>query len=263
MFEYFKRIFWRNRGLGCLRNIYDPRDRKFESELTSIPNNASVEKYVTEVLDQRATSSCVAHSVAHAISIMEKKSGFDYGTPSRLFLYWNSRRQHNNEDVDQGTYIRACMKGLRSYGVPDEAYWPFKIARVNDKPAGFSPWTMADSRKDGEYLAIDALGNERTKMIRQAVAEGYPVVFGTALVKSFLSSKGPLIVEKPRFSDPIVGRHAMCIVGYENRLYRVLNSWGKQWRDNGFCWMTEDYIKWLQSSDFTIVRGWARLNRED
>jgi hypothetical protein len=41
--------------------------------------------------------------------------------------------------------------------------------------------------------------------------------------------------------------------------FRVLNSWGKNWRDGGLCWFTSNYIAWSRTSDLTIISGWNRV----
>jgi hypothetical protein len=155
------------------------------------------------------------------------------------------------------------MQGLRDYGVPDEKFWPFKIRNVNKKPAGFAPWTRANPRKGGAYESIVGIGLGRLKAIRDAIAKGYPVVFGTAVAKSFMPARGPIEIDRPKSNETLVGNHAMCIVGYEGDRFRVLNSWGKNWRDNGFCWMTQSYLIWSRSHDFTIVKGWNRIRRDN
>lgn len=261
----WKRRFWKNRGLGFTPNVRDDRDRLYvqDGELFSYNEmNASLEKYST-VVDQDGTSSCVGNAVAGAIWIMEQKSSHKYGYPSRLFLYWNSRNQHSNVPFkDDGTYIRTCCNALKKMGVPDENEWAFKRSKVNFQPS-YKGWGKADPRKGGEYLSIKNTGRGRVEAICQAISDGYPVVFGTSVSESFMPAIGPEIIDCPLGGDKLVGGHAMVIVGYKRTgggyLFRVLNSWGKYWRDGGLCWFTEDYIMWEKSSDFTIIRGWRRI----
>lgn len=259
----WRRRFWKERGLGALPNPSDNRDRFYSpaGEMT-YPLGASLENYV-KVVDQGATSSCVGNAVAGALWIMEKKSGKAYGYPSRMFLYWNSRNQHSILPLsDSGTYVRTCCKALKKIGVPDEAVWAFKKRKVNTQPV-FRIWGKADPRKDGEYLSIRANGKNRVDLICKAISDGYPVVFGTSVAKSFMSAEGPELISVPDSDDKIVGGHAMLVVGYKTVgsavRFRVLNSWGQYWRDSGLCWFTEDYIRWSKSNDFTIIRGWKRL----
>ena len=101
------RRFWKNRGLGAIPNPSDDRDKAYlPSSGLLYPNMASLEEHA-KVVDQGRTSSCVGNAVAGALWIMEKKSGKAYGYPSRMFLYWNSRNQHEVAPFgDDGTYVR-------------------------------------------------------------------------------------------------------------------------------------------------------------
>jgi C1A family cysteine protease len=47
----------------------------------------------------------------------------------------------------------------------------------------------------------------------------------------------------------------MVIGGYTERSVFVLNSWGRDWGDDGWCSMSWDYIKWDQSRDFWTVEA--------
>jgi hypothetical protein len=42
------------------------------------------------------------------------------------------------------------------------------------------------------------------------------------------------------YSGPSSGMHAMCIVGYDDarQAYKVRNSWGSDWGENGYMWMS-------------------------
>ena len=40
------------------------------------------------------------------------------------------------------------------------------------------------------------------------------------------------------------GGHAMCVIGYDDDLqggaFQIMNSWGQEWGDRGFCWIRYD-----------------------
>lgn len=257
-----RQAFWIERGLGMLPNERDDRDylyRVNNNALDRVSGDISLEQYST-VVDQGSTSSCVGNAVAGAVWIKENQSGKGYLYPSRNWLYWNARYRHQGVNVtDDGTFIRECCKALCKVGVPDEKLWPFKKSRINNRPE-FGLFMKADPRKGGAYYAITQSGDARITAIRSALAEGHPVVFGTRLVESFMSAKGSSIIEKPKDGEDSVGRHAMVIIGHkEEGLFRVLNSWGKYWRDEGKCWFTDEYIAWGGTRDLTIIKGWKRL----
>jgi C1A family cysteine protease len=263
LWKTVRKAVTRRRGLGYRPNPTDERDRQYKKASQRPKAKKSLRKYV-EIVDQSYTSSCVACAVAGALRVMEKKSGHDYGFPSALFLYWNARRRYDKPPLkDDGTYIRECFKALTKLGVPDEENWPFKPSRVNDKPRGYSPWAKADPRKGGEYLAITGTKSKRVDRIKAAIDDGYPVVFGTDIAKSFMKRSSFDVIDRPDRNDKIIGGHAMLIVDYRtvdgDTQFLVANSWGRKWRDGGFCWFTERYIRWSQTGDFTIVHGWERI----
>lgn len=263
MFKILVRLFRRKKGLGWKPNKADDRDLKYKAVRADLPAEMSLRKWA-EVVDQKSTSSCVGNAVAGAVRIAENRSGHEYGYPSRMFIYYIARLKREKPPLsDDGTYIRDAFKQLGKLGVPDEKYWPFKVKRVNDKPAGFNPWAKADPRKDGEYLAITGTGDVLVQRIKTALNDGHAVVFGTQLAKSFMASNGPDVIDRPGSGDTLVGGHAMVIIGYRTQggsaQFEVMNSWGTRWRDGGFCWFTERYITWGKTWDFTIVRGWKRL----
>lgn len=209
----------------------------------------------------------MAQSLAAAVGILEIQAGLEFVPPSRLFIYYNSRAYHGAQWLDSGTYIRTAVKGLVKLGAPDEEYWKFSSnpLLVNRRP-GWNPYMMGHGRRSGEYAWILDGGTKRVEAIQAALAAGYPVSFGTLVTKRFLNCDSGEPIDKPSSGEETLGGHALLIIGYKQDvdgvLFEVLNSWGTDWGQGGFCWMTEDYIKWALSLDFCIIRGWERLNRK-
>jgi C1A family cysteine protease len=263
-----KDILLRRNGLGWIPNPSDPRDwdiDKLGLVSSEVSETKSLRSNVSQVLNQGGTSSCVAHSFAGAIDILETEAGLSYIPASRLFMYYNSRKFHSTKLADKGTYIRCCAKGLNKFGVPDEVHWKFNVLKINRRP-GWKPQLEAHPRTGGSYYAIFDKGDERITAVKAAIDAGHPVVFGTKLNKAFMPRNGPHIIDKPDKDDDFVGRHAMTIVGYTTTelhglIFEVLNSWGSRWREGGFCWLTDDYIRWTRTADLTIICGWERLQK--
>ena len=256
------------RGLGCKPNPKDDRDFSIEKLgiVAGYKSSASLLKYLDGfVFNQGSTNSCVANALAAAIMIREKLAELPGLTPpSRLFLYFNARRLTELQPRDTGTTIRDACRGLVKFGCPDEDFWPFATNpfTVGRRP-GWNPYMMAHGRRGGGYYAIPSIGSLRLAEINTAIAAGHPVAFGTQVADSFLADIGPTIIARPRPAEKIAGRHALLITGFhrlqDGARYEVLNSWGANWRGSGMCWLEEDYILWDESSDFTVIDGWARL----
>jgi C1A family cysteine protease len=241
-------------------------DRLGLSELSAAPESFTLYNDVNRVLDQGSTNSCVAQALAGAIDILESRAGLKYQPASRLFMYYNARAFHGIQKFDKGTFIRTCCRGLSKFGVPDEKYWKFYTNPmiVNRRP-GWNPYMNGFGRKGGEYFKIKEFGSDLVYAIKAALLEGYPVAFGTLVTKDFLDNTGPDIIDIPNGTDKTVGGHAMLIIGYvedsDGLRFHVLNSWGHTWRLGGTAFLTEDYIRWTLSRDFTIIRGWARISQ--
>ena len=219
------------------------------------------------VFDQGATSSCVANSVLHGVLLKENRLGYDFDEPSRLFGYYNSRKEHSGTIVmDTGTYIRTMCIALRKHGCPSDQFWTWSqlFTKVNRRP-NWRATRHAHPRRDGTFVRIYETGAERDKAIQQALMNGHDVSFGTLIPTSFAPFKGPLLIELPAPTDPIGGGHAMLIIGwayFDGKLYyRVLNSWSRFWRDGGLCWMSAEYIRWKETRDLHIIHGWRTLTK--
>ncbi len=262
-----KRIQIPTRGLGWIPNSRDKRDWDFDRMglASASLDAAGLEAYIREILSQGSTSSCVAQALAGAIHLLEVITQLPYEVVARLFLYYFARLQHQYPVTDSGTSIRLAVKALFELGVPSEEFWPFSTqpATVNQQPRGWEPYMRAHPRRGGEYYAIKDSGTARVDAIKAAISSKYPVVFGTPVAKTMLPSNGSSVIDRPGRLTSIAGGHAMVIVGYRDGgdLFRVLNSWGNDWRDGGLCWMTRDYITWSKTTDLTIIRGWERLQR--
>ena len=60
----------------------------------------------------------------------------------------------------------------------------------------------------------------------------------------------------PKYSPG--GGHAMTVVGYDDTLnggsFRIVNSWGYQWGDNGYAWIRySDFKKFCSMAMFTWI----------
>lgn len=214
--------------------------------------------------DQGMTSTCVSNSFLHGIILKEAREGLPFDEPSRLFPYWFSRKEHGGQWFDGGTYLRTCAQALRNFGCPSEQHWKWgQFAwRVNRRP-DWKAQRRARPRRGGKYVRIYETGPERTQAIQQALLNGHDVAFGTRLGVSFLPSQGPALIDIPPSTEKVAGNHAMLIIGWAHfggKLYfRVLNSWGADWRDGGLCWMSANYIEWVYTQDLHIIHGWERL----
>lgn len=213
----------------------DLRDRRMAGRKLGEPTVHKVDlRYLASpVEDQGRLSSCTANAAVGALEILEKKQGIEQKDLSRLFVYYNTRMLEGTTGMDQGAYIRTTMKALRKFGACLEHMWMHRPSKVLTKPND-KCYKDGETRQVLEYLRVT-----RGAGMREALADGYPVIFGMILHAGFMKTKRNGIVPMPRRGEQSYGGHAMLIVGYDlnAKMYLVRNSWGPRWGRGGYCWI--------------------------
>ena len=114
-----------------------------------------------------------------------------------------------------------------------------------------SVYTKAAPYKIKGYATLwntyqNASDKEKVQLVKKSIDEGNPVVIAMYVPNSFCYTKGDTWA---RLSSDVAdgdqghqhGRHAMCIIGYDDDhkggAFRLQNSWGGNWADNGYIWV--------------------------
>ena len=184
---------------------------------------------------------------------------------SRLFVYSMSRMLHDLDsdgqtdlNLDEGTFVRTCLDVLARFGICREELWPHLTSMVSVAPS-LKAMREAVGHRIHSYYRIKETGQDRLEAIQAALRAKHPVVFGTKVSKAFLENSGPAVEDVP---SQIEGGHAMIIVGFTaDGRYKVKNSWGPGWRDNGFAYLTSEYIMWDQTTDLWVLTGSATFKQ--
>jgi C1A family cysteine protease len=247
---------------GWLRDPEDARDYRLRfAQDTPLPRQVDLRDRCTPVEDQRHIGSCVANAVVGAAEYLESVSSGNPRPPdlSRLFVYFNARYLHGAQTQDSGTFVRAAMASLAFYGVCLESIWPYDPNRYAEAPPP-EAYRDAERRQGLEYARLRP-GDE----IKRALAEGFPVAFGTAIPKACYTvaatNGGRLPMPDTVPQEEMVG-HAMLLVGYDldQGHYILRNSWGEGWGDRGYGYAPLPLIDtYPESRDFWVLR---RLERD-
>ena len=95
-----------------------------------------------------------------------------------------------------------------------------------------------------DFLALNKTFDSITKneiiKIKKSLTEKKPVVISMKIDES-LERTPPTGILSPVEDDlQIPGSHAMCIIGYDDKIagaFEVMNSWGNNWGNKGFFWL--------------------------
>lgn len=225
------------------------------------PPSANIRHLVVDVLDQGALGSCVANAILQAVRCSHVRQGVQGAKlGSRLFTYYLSRAYHHQTAEDSGTFLRLCFQGLAKFGFCPESVWPYSDGseRFKRMPSMAAFRAAFDQANPTTYRRISATGAERLDQIKRAIAAGYAVVFGTDVDNAFCSDVLSEPLKPPRSN--IAGGHAMMVGGYSDNVFEILNSWGTDWGDGGWCRFSDEYMADLITRDIWICEHAPRYS---
>jgi C1A family cysteine protease len=244
---------------GWKKDLPDPRDLKFKiSPTVIVPDKIDLSKPKFPIFDQGPLGSCTANATEYAYLFSAIKQGSLKLTnlrwsPSRLFLYYNTRAMEGTISSDSGASIRDTIKCIKTLGVCREELWPYNVDKFRIKPP-VKAYSDGLNHQSVSYQSVA----QRLNQLQACLAGGNPIVFGFMVYPSFetneVSRTG--IVPLPTRQESPIGGHAVLAVGYDNatKRFKILNSWGKDWADRGYFYLPYEFItNPYLASDFWVI----------
>lgn len=154
-----------------------------------------------------------------------------------------------NRGADQGMRISRGFEILNEMGCSSLAEMPYNETDATSPPDAAALARAKKHRpRDIVYLYSGLRGD--TERLKTWLADmRVPLVMAIPIFSDF-----PMKKVEPDFVyevtvDParknMSGFHAVTIVGYDEskKAFRLVNSWGPQWGDRGFLWVSEDFVR--------------------
>lgn len=237
------------------------------------------------------TNTCASFVVAGLLEYFEKRAYGVSVSASRRFLHCVAKnfQQAAGADPNQGVYIRQVFGVLRLIGAPPEKYFPYPAidgkgsvdaAAFREEPSAFC-YALAQDYRAIRYYRLDPRdkagkltipAKELLDRVRAHLAAGIPTSLGLPLHERVIQqSVKTSCLPYPSKNDKQVGMHAVMIVGYDDRkkltnsddgvshtgALLLQNSWGADWGEKGFGWLSYEYLLRGRTSDF-----WTLLSAE-
>ena len=243
----------------------------------TLPSSFSLEKYVPFVLNQGQTGTCVGFSTLYYG--LSTSYNVKYGYTKQMEKYANSFDPYfiysimkmSQNDCNDGLIMREALDLITKAGAKKLFYPPFLSCDSSwnqEKLASVFEYTFPYRINNWYYLEKE--DSNLINNIKYYITKGSPIMFGANINSSLQSYGGSNIngvksdgLWNPKVTNSESSGHAMCIVGYDNYKYggsfRVVNSWGKDYGDNGFLWIrysdfkkyaVEIYLFQLDNFDF-------------
>lgn len=182
-------------------------------------------------------SSCVAWATAYAArSYLEiQKQGWDANDPSHLFSPAFIYNQINSGQCNRGISISNALNLLQKTGVVPLSEFPYDQKECAKNPAPQTLALAANFRIKNWFR----VNEQKLDDIKGQLYMGNPVIFGMSVSDDFKKLKSDEIYNDLSTPDPEQG-HAMVLVGYDDnrQAFKLMNSWGTNWGNNGFGWVS-------------------------
>ena len=221
-------------------------------DLADMPTAFSLKQYAPVPGNQGVHGTCVAWSTGYAARTISYCIQQQYTDPKKInavsfspqYLYYYLKMP-GDSNCTEGAKIEPALKLLADKGDP--------LASENIRECVDNIDTVTDKKAKGYVIkAYTSLTNifgriskNEVLIIKKSIAEKKPVIFSLQCFKS-LTHAGKDGVWTPTTPDEPMTNHAVCIVGYDdnkmNGAFEVMNSWGADWGNNGYFWITYDQI---------------------
>jgi len=247
---------------GYVPDPPDDSDEDFSGALSqrlvvaSDEGNVDLSPHATGT-NQYWAGSCVGNATADSVEVLNSLQGRPVPQLSRLFVYAMARSysdfDHDGRadyNLDEGTHIRLAFRAIKEYGICTEKTWPYDLDKNLLRRPSLRAMREATAHHIQGAYRITETGDARCEAVLRALRAKHPVVFGTTISQSLgsLNDAGPVGIP----SDP-GGGHAMLILGYRaDKGFLVKNSWGSGWGENGYFYMTPEYLTWGQTHDLWV-----------
>ncbi|MCC6280234.1 MAG: C1 family peptidase [Saprospiraceae bacterium] len=234
-------------GLIFEDETYDtqPRQSAEDGSKADLPALVDLTPYCPEVRHQGYIFSCVGWAAGYgAMSIQRAvmnqctdKAVITRNAHSALFLY----NQIKMEDCNKGSRISDALQFLTEKGDCLANQFDFDVNNCAQQPDSV---VSKQARRFAiqDFLTLFGVKESpelKVLRVKRVLARNKPVVVGMSVLRNFYDLKNAVYWHPEIGNATPAGGHAMVVVGYDDRkeAFRLMNSWGKNWGDNGFIWV--------------------------
>jgi hypothetical protein len=220
-----------------------------------LPVSADLSSRMPPVGDQGSLGSCTDWAMAYAARSYYSNTaeGRDVtkkdNLPSPNYVFHVSR----TGSCDDGTSVDDALRVMRK-GVLSLADYPY-----SDKCVGPPPAKVIARASDFRVRAVRKVDTSHADDAKGLLARGNPVLIRFNISSKFQDHSGDKTFSEPAppRGDKNAGWHLMALVGYDERrqAFRLINSWGTDWGDHGYAWISYSLLRTRISDAYVLEPG--------
>ncbi|CAA7194072.1 C1 family peptidase [Chryseobacterium potabilaquae] len=203
--------------------------------------------YLPSAGNQGTDQSCVAWSTTYAAATILERNFINSNASPRSPRYVYN--QINNGSCTTTPGIINGLNTLVSSGACSIEEMPYVQGQCSFAPSQFQR-NLASSHKLTKWATVD---NTNLQQVKTLLANNFPLIISVPMNSSFgliSASTGWAVTSCESFNAFATPMHAVCVVGYDDnrRAFKVMNSFGNNFADNGFFWISYDLFTQRRSS---------------
>jgi len=187
--------------------------------------------------NQGARPTCLAFAASDAHAALR----VGWAPLSCEYAFYQAQRRASRP-ASSGALLSSMLETLQKDGQPEEHGWPYLPATPTDATSWRPPAEVGTLFGRNGKVSAHAL-----ERVIARLEQGWPVIILLMLSRAFyqINPRGvvdPALNETPESER----RHAVVAVGHGivdgQRAILVRNSWGPNWGDAGYGWLTERFL---------------------
>ena len=225
-----------------------PRFRAF------LPSSVDLSGTMPPVGDQGRSQSCSAWSTAYAArsyytrTLEGRRTDLPANAASPSYVFHLARQ--GDWGCVEGTNIPRVVAVLR-HGALSIAEYPFS-------PACRAPASAAQVARaqDFRVKSFERVNVADIEDLKGQLSDHHPIIMRFHDSVAFQRHRGSGTFSES-LDDPkavAVGWHSFTLVGYDEKrqAFRLINSWGTKWGDNGYAWISYETLRARSSNAYVI-----------